>query len=66
MPSLIRIPILRYGEKGARGINSPDCKTAMAEMYLDPEMHFQIKLKVTSPGLVKFQLLLGKFQKALN
>ena len=31
-------------------------------MYLDPQMHFQIKLKVTSPGLMKFQILLGKLQ----
>ena len=44
-----------YGPNG----NSPSDKDAMANFYLDPSKHFQIKLNVTKPGLVKFQLLLG-------
>ena len=45
-----------YGQGG----NSPANKDEMSNDYLNPEKHFQIKLTVTSPGLIKFQLLLGK------
>ena len=44
-----------YGPNG----NSAQNKDEMASDYLNPAKHFQIRLKVTKAGLIKFQLLLG-------
>ena len=38
----------------------------MANDYLCPEKHIQLKLTITQAGLYKFQLTLGLLSKSVN
>ena len=46
------------------GTDCPSNTEEMANDYLCPEKHIQIKLKITKKGLYKFQLTLGSLSKS--
>ena len=48
------------------GTDCPSTTEEMANDYLCPEKHIQIKLKITQKGLYKFQLTLGSPSKSLR
>ena len=48
------------------GVNSPENLTGFSAVYLNSEKHFQFRLDVETEGLIKFQLLLGKFYVSMQ
>ncbi len=54
------------GPYDSLGTDCPSTTDEMANDYLCPEKHIQIKLTITQKGLYKFQLTLGALSESVR